>query len=102
MRMGMRHEATGNSKKIQFFGFTLCAMFFALCFSAEAQQSGKVPRIGVLWPTAPPDPLFDAFKQGLGELGYVQGQNIAFDERWAEGKLERLPYLSCRASSCRR
>ena len=61
---------------------------------AEAQQPKKVPRIGVLWPTAPPDPFFDAFKQGLRELGYVQGQNIAFDERWAEGKLERLPVLA--------
>src|SRR5262245_38979913 len=65
-------------------------MFFALCFSAEAQLSGKVPRIGVLWPTAPPDPLFDAFKQGLGEVGYVQAQHIALDERCAEGVLERL------------
>src|SRR5262245_27556330 len=75
-------------------GFFLSAMLFALYLPAEAQQAGKVPRLGVLWPTAPPDPLFDAFKQGLGELGYVQGQNIAFDERWAEGKLERLPILA--------
>jgi putative tryptophan/tyrosine transport system substrate-binding protein len=76
------------------FCFALCAMLFALSVHVEAQQAKKVPRIGVLWPTAPPDPFFDAFKQGLRELGYVQGQNIAFDERWAEGKLERLPVLA--------
>ena len=70
------------------------AVLLAVAGIPNAQQPKKVPRIGVLWPTAPPDPFFDAFKQGLGELGYVQGQNIAFDERWAEGKLERLPVLA--------
>src|SRR5947209_667431 len=68
----------------------LAALFLVLSVSAEAQPK-KVPRIGVLWPTAPPDPFFDAFKQGLRELGYIQGQNIGFEERWAEGKPEQLP-----------
>jgi len=78
----------------KFVRFALGALLLALSCPAQAQQPNKVPRIGVLWPTAPPDPFFDAFKQGLGELRYVQGQNIAFDERWAEGKLERLPVLA--------
>ena len=70
------------SKK--FICLALVATFLALSFLAEAQQAKKIPRVGVLWPTAPPDPFLDAFKQGLRELGYIQGKNIAFEERWAE------------------
>jgi len=44
----MRHEATGNSKKVKVIGVALCAMLFALCLSAQAQQSKKVARIGYL------------------------------------------------------
>ena len=63
---------------------------------AEAQQSAKIPRIGILTP----DPisaraqLFDAFRQGLRDLGYIEGQNIAIEWRSAEGKLNRLPALA--------
>ena len=64
--------------------------------SANAQQRGKVPRIGYLGsssPSAVPH-LVDAFRQGLRDLGYVEGQNIAIEYRWAEGRLERLPNLA--------
>ena len=47
MRIGMRHETTGSSKKAKVIGFALCAMLLALCFPADAQQPGKVYRIGV-------------------------------------------------------
>jgi putative tryptophan/tyrosine transport system substrate-binding protein len=76
--------------------FTLCAMLFALCVSAQAQQPKKVPRIGLL--AAPPassmSARVEAFRQGLRELGYVEGQNIAIEYRYAEGKPDRYPELA--------
>jgi putative tryptophan/tyrosine transport system substrate-binding protein len=75
---------------------TLCAMLFALCVSAEAQQPGKVSRIGYLITSSPSAiaPRMDAFQQGLRELGYIEGQNIVIERRHAEGKLDRLPELA--------
>ena len=72
--------------------------------AAKAQQAGKVYRIGYLSPSSPSDPErlaspfgergLAAFLQGLRELGYVEGKNIAIEKRWAEGKFERLPDLA--------
>ena len=75
---------------------TLYAMLFALCFSAEAQQPKKVPRIGFLGSASPSaiSTRIEAFRQGLRELGYVEGKNIVIEYRWAEGKIERLPDLA--------
>jgi putative ABC transport system substrate-binding protein len=61
--------------------------------AAHAQPGGKVFRVGVLLPI-PPGPPFQAFKQRLQELGYVEGQNLALEVRTAEGQLERLPGLA--------
>jgi putative tryptophan/tyrosine transport system substrate-binding protein len=60
------------------------------------QQAGKVPRIGFLGLTSPSDrpSLLDAFRQGLRELGWVEGQNIVIDYRYAEGRVDRLPDLA--------
>jgi len=66
----------------------------ASVFPAEAQQPKKVPTIGVLRPGSPPDPVIDAFHQGLRELGYNEGKNIALVYRFGEGKLDRLPDLA--------
>ena len=63
---------------------------------AEAQQPKKVPRIGFL-ATVPPSAIAartEAFRQGLRELGYVEGKNIVIEWRYAEGKADRLPALA--------
>src|SRR6202162_1503155 len=64
--------------------------------AAEAQQAGKVPRIGFLGTRTLSDtsPFLDAFRQGLRELGWVEGQNIVIDYRFAEGRFDRLPDLA--------
>lgn len=75
------------------YGLALCAMLFALCSSAAAQQSTKVPRIGFLTAisSASMSARMEAFRKGLDELGYVDGKTIAIEYRYAEGKLDRLP-----------
>src|SRR5262249_2197497 len=76
--------------------FTLCAMFLALCASAAAQQSTKIPRIGFLSASSlsANAARTEAFRQGLSELGYVEGKNIVIDWRSAEGKADRLSALA--------
>ena len=65
---------------------------------AEAQQPAKIPRIGLLRPSRSDHGgsrvLIDAFRQGLRELGYVEGQNVRLEIRWADGKRDRLPQLA--------
>jgi putative ABC transport system substrate-binding protein len=75
---------------------TLCAMVFALRGSIEAQQPTKIPRIGFLSATTPStiSARSDAFRQGLRELGYLEGKNIFIEFRYAEGKVDRLPALA--------
>ena len=77
-------------------GLMLCTMLFALCGSAEAQQPKKVPRIGYLVAGYPSDiqARTDAFRQGLRELGYEEGKNIVIEQRYAEGKIDRLSPLA--------
>jgi len=60
--------------------------------AARAQQTKKILRLGVLWPNPPA--TFEFMRQGLNDFGYVEGQNVAFEFRWAEGKLDQLPELA--------
>ena len=63
--------------------------------SARAQHPpGKIGRVGVLQPGAPPSPLAEAMQGRLHELGYSEGRDVAFEFRWANGKLERLTQLA--------
>jgi ABC-type uncharacterized transport system substrate-binding protein len=72
------------------------AMLFSLTFPAQAQQSKKVHRIGYLGATDPAgeSTRFEAIRLALRELGYIEGQHIAFEYRYAEGKQDRYPELA--------
>jgi putative ABC transport system substrate-binding protein len=74
------------------------AVLLAAPLAAEAQQAANTPRIGFLSPSSLSDPrtsrYFQALRQGLREQGYVEGQNIGIEPRWAEGKYDRLPSLA--------
>jgi putative tryptophan/tyrosine transport system substrate-binding protein len=73
----------------------LCALLFALCASAHAQQPKKISRIGFLsyGSVEIEQKLLAAFRQGLRELGYLEGQNIVIEQRYAVGRSEKLPEL---------
>src|SRR5438128_3732404 len=77
---------------------TLAGGLLAAPLAAEAQPREKLPRVGYLSPGSPSEPLrwrrLEAFRQGLRELGYVEGQNIAIEFRWAEGQYDRYPALA--------
>ena len=73
---------------------SLCAMLFALCASAEAQQPGKIPLVGILFIGGRDQPHLQSFKQGLRERGYTEGKNIKLEYKYAEGKQERLDELA--------
>jgi putative ABC transport system substrate-binding protein len=74
----------------------LVTFFVANVSVAQAQQAGKIPRIGYLHgaPLSAALARNEAFRQGLRELGYVEGKNIVLEWRSAEGKLDRLPALA--------
>jgi putative tryptophan/tyrosine transport system substrate-binding protein len=78
------------------FCLTLCAVLFALCTSAEAQQPKKVPRIGYLVSSDPAteSTRSEAIRLALRELGYIEGQNIAIEYRYSEGKINRASELA--------
>src|SRR5689334_5594718 len=61
---------------------------------ARAQPARRPAHIGILHPGSPPDPWVDGLRQGLRDLGYVEGQNLSIEYRWAEGKGERLDGLA--------
>jgi len=74
----------------------LCAILFALCSFAEAQQTGKIFRIGFLDVSTASGMagLLEAFRQEMHKLGWVEGKNITIEYRFAEGKNDRLPELA--------
>jgi putative ABC transport system substrate-binding protein len=74
----------------------LGTMLFALCGSVDAQQTGKIARIGFLDPSTASGiaVLLDAFRQELSKLGWIEGKNITIEYRFAEQKNERVPELA--------
>src|SRR4030095_2348601 len=89
----MSREARGVSKtmKKSVLCVALCAMLFAPSVSSQAQQPTTPPRIGfIMADSSGSDPRLDGFRQGLRELGYVEGKNIGVEYRFAEGKEDQL------------
>ena len=82
------------SKKV--VGLAIWAVLLALSFPAGAQQAKKIPRIGFLASVSASSDAdrIEVFRQGLRELGYVEGQNVTIEYRWADGKFEQLPDLA--------
>lgn len=76
----------------EIIGLILSALLLASSFPAQAQQTGKSPRIGVLGDA--PSSFWDVFRQRLREIGYAEGKNIVIEYRWGQGKYERLPALA--------
>ena len=84
---------SGVSKNI--LCFVLCGMLVVLCDPTHAQQQAKIPKIGWL-AVRPASAAFaiESFQREFSKLGYVDGKNIVFEYRYAEGKLDRLPALA--------
>jgi putative ABC transport system substrate-binding protein len=84
------------SKNVFVFICLLLTVFLLTGSFAEAQQQAKVPRIGFLGAASPSviSARVEALRQGLRDLGYVEGKNIVIEYRWAEGKFDRLPDLA--------
>jgi len=102
MKKVKRSTTTGNSALIPphsvlYFVLcaALCALLFALCSVAEAQQPKKVPHVGYLTVSSLSSNASrnEAFRQGMRELGYVEGKNIVIEWRSGEGKVERKSEL---------
>lgn len=84
-----------------FFLLALSSMLFALSLSAEAQQTQNIARIGFLSrdihpadSRSPAPRNLEAFRQGLRELGYIEGKTIIIEYRFADGRVERLAALA--------
>jgi putative tryptophan/tyrosine transport system substrate-binding protein len=83
-------------KKASAPSILVAMMLLAVGVTAQAQQPTKVPRIGYLVASnpSPASARIEAFRQGLRDLGYIEGQNLIIEYRYAEGKLDRLPELA--------
>jgi len=93
VKKDMRLQPAGNSQQFVGLSCLVCALIFFLHPPTYAQQTDKIARIGYLGAFTPSAgaSLLEAFRQGLREFGYVEGQNIFIDYRWAQGKPDRLP-----------
>jgi putative ABC transport system substrate-binding protein len=82
-----------NSMVGKIFVSLLTTLLLTTAPPAETRQVKKVPRIGYVATTAPDTPNNLAFRRGLRDLGYIEGKNILVEDRYAEGKADRIPSL---------
>jgi len=83
-----------RNRRALLYGLSLACALAWLPLATSAQQATKLPRLGLLGNHSPTFPPYEAFREGLRELGYVEGKNIAIEVRWAGGNLELLPQLA--------
>jgi putative ABC transport system substrate-binding protein len=90
-------ELSRSIQNRKLVGIVALVVTFAMCGAvAQAQQPAKVPRIGFVSPTGDPNtpgPQVEGFRQGLQDLGYMEGKNIVVEYRYTEGKGDRNPSL---------
>ena len=92
---GPTRRAAPTRVRLKLVGIVALVLAFALCGAvAHAQQPKKVPLIGYLSNAVRASPNAEALRQGLRDLGYVEGQNIAIEYRSSEGNIDRLPALA--------
>src|SRR5215831_10046381 len=93
--MALRKEPGGTSLTKRFIT-TALLLALAAPLAAEAQQAGKVPRIGYLSASSPSSEGLrrKGFSEGLRDLGWIEGQNVLVEERWAAGHYDKLPDLA--------
>jgi len=98
MKRGKRREARGKKKnmKKRINLWLLATLFLGKVSLADAQQTGKILRIGFLDDSTASSVVvrLETFRQELSKLGWIDGKNVAIEYRFAEGKLERLPELA--------
>jgi putative ABC transport system substrate-binding protein len=93
----LKSKIQTQPRRLKWAGFvSVIIAFVILAAAVEAQQPTKIPRIGFLSSLSPANvsARMDTFRQGLRELGYVEGKNIIIEYRYADGKLDRLPELA--------
>src|SRR6266496_3297175 len=90
MRVSIRQSEIQNRKWVGLFAIVVTLVWCGA--RTDAQQPTKIPRIG--FHAANRTNRIEAFRQGLRELGYIEGKNIVVEWRFAEGKLDRLPELT--------
>ena len=78
----------------ELIGLLVSAIVMLPCTAHAQKPPGNMYHLGILQPGAPPEPLVAALQERLKELGYSEGRNIAYEYRWAEGKLNRLTELA--------
>jgi putative ABC transport system substrate-binding protein len=89
-----KNNQRGKPMRRTIITLVLATIFLANIFPAEAQQQAKIPKIGWLGSRSASAPAREVFARELRSLGYVEGKSIAFEYRYAEGKLDRLPALA--------
>jgi putative ABC transport system substrate-binding protein len=82
------------NEHMRLLGLALALCLVGVPVTTSAQQPDKLPRLGWLQNLSPTSPHYEGFRQGLRELGYVEGKNIVIEARRAEGNLDRLPELA--------